>query len=45
MLTVRRFLKFRFKEVTSLYLACFYVVILPKYCLVLLVVILALVVL
>jgi hypothetical protein len=38
MLTVRSFLKFCFKEVTSLYLACSYDVMLPKCCLVLLVV-------
>jgi hypothetical protein len=38
---VRRFLKFRFKEVTMLNLVHFYVVILPKCCLVLLVVVLA----
>ena len=37
-LTVRRFLKFRLKEVTSLYLTCFYIVMLPKCCLVLVVV-------
>jgi hypothetical protein len=40
----RKLLKFHFKEVTSLYLAYFYVVLLPKCCLVLLVVVLALVV-
>ena len=39
---MRRFLKFRFKEVTSLYLACFYVVMLPKCCIVLIVIVLAL---
>jgi hypothetical protein len=44
-LSERKFLKFRFKEVTLLYLACFYIVILPKCCLVLLGVVLALVVL
>jgi hypothetical protein len=38
-LTVRRFLKFYVKKITSLYLACFYVVMLPKCCLVLLVVV------
>jgi hypothetical protein len=37
-LTERRFLKFCFKEVTSLNLVHFYVVMLLKYCLVLLVV-------
>jgi uncharacterized membrane protein YbhN (UPF0104 family) len=37
MLTVMRFLKFRFKEVTSLSLFHFYVVMLLKYCLILLV--------
>jgi hypothetical protein len=42
---MRKFLKFCFKKVTSLYLACFYVVMLSKCCLVLLVVVLALVVL
>jgi hypothetical protein len=38
---VRRFLKFHFKEVITLNLICLYVVMLPKYCLVLLVVALA----
>jgi hypothetical protein len=38
---VRRFLKFHFKEVTTLNLARLYVVMLLKYCLVLLVVALA----
>jgi hypothetical protein len=38
---VKRFLNFHFKEVTSLYLASFYVVMLPKCWLVLLVVVLA----
>jgi hypothetical protein len=37
-LAVRTFLKFRFKEVTSLYLTCFYNVMLPKYYLVLIVI-------
>jgi hypothetical protein len=44
-LMVRKFLKFRFKEVILLYLACFYIIMLPKCCLALLVVVLALVVL
>jgi hypothetical protein len=43
-LSKRKFLKFHFKEVTAHYLACFYVVMLPKCCLVLLIVVLALVV-
>jgi hypothetical protein len=42
---VKRFLKFRFKDVTTLNLVCFYVIMLPKCCLVLLVLALALVVL
>jgi hypothetical protein len=42
---VRRFLKFCFKDVTMLNLVRFYLVMLPKCCLVLLVVVLALVVL
>jgi hypothetical protein len=33
-LSERKLLKFHFKEVTSLYLAYFYVVLLPKCCLV-----------
>jgi hypothetical protein len=40
-LTERKFLKFRFKEAMSLNLVCFYVVMLPKCCLVLIVVVLA----
>jgi hypothetical protein len=38
-LSVRRFLKFRFKEVMSLCLVHVYVIMLPEYCLVLLVVV------
>jgi hypothetical protein len=34
-LMVKSFMKFHLKKVTSLYLACFYVVMLPKCCLVL----------
>jgi hypothetical protein len=44
-LAVRTFLKFRFKEVTSLYLTCFYNVMLPKYYLVLIVISFALIML
>jgi hypothetical protein len=44
-LSERKFLKFHFNEVTSLYIACFYVVMQPKCRHVLLVIVLALVVL